>query len=103
MPNQDLFSLSQLNKEQQEALAQILKELVCKYDSLFATCFPYMMGWHSQPYDRLEIACRLLHCHFYPPLLRSAEVRKYTAAFELCAELQRGMTAEEAAAKLRKI
>jgi len=103
LPNQDLSSLSQLNEEQQEALAQILKELVCKYDSLFATSFPYMMGWHSEPYDHPETARRLLHCHFYPPLLRSAEVRKYTAAFELCAELQRDMTAEEAAARLKEI
>ena len=103
LPNQDLSSLSQLNEEQQEALAQILKELVRKYDSLFTTSFPYMMGWHSEPYARPEKTHRLLHCHFYPPLLRSAQVRKYTAAFELCAELQRDMTAEEAAAKLREI
>lgn len=103
LPNQDLSSLSQLNDEQQESLAQVLKELVRKYDSLFAISFPYLMGWHSEPYVRPETAHRLLHCHFYPPLLRSAEVRKYTAAFELCAELQRDMTAEEAAAKLREI
>ena len=101
LPCQDISSLRQLDEKQRRSLAEMLKELIIKYDALFGISFPYLMGWHGEVHPRPDTKHRLLHCHFYPPLLRSAQVRKYSASFELCAELQRDMTPEEAAEKLR--
>ena len=102
LPRRNLSCLKQLDKAQQQSLAEMLKMLITKYDSLFGICFPYLMGWHGEAHADSKTSHRLLHCHFYPPLLRSAQIRKYSAAFELCAELQRDMTPEEAAKTLRE-
>ena len=85
-------SLPELRDEERAALAAILEQLVRRYDRLFDTRFPYSMGLHQTSH---------LHVHFYPPLLRSATVRKFMVGYELLAEPQRDLTAEEAAERLR--
>ena len=87
-------SLLDLDDGERTALAAILKALVQRYDRLFDTRFPYSMGLHQTSH---------LHVHFYPPLLRSATVRKFMVGYELLAEPQRDLTAEEAAERLRAV
>jgi len=81
-------------------LADAMKRLTTKYDNLFRCSFPYSMGIHSAPPGRVGDHWRM-HAHFYPPLLRSATVRKFMVGFELLAEAQRDVTPEEAADRLR--
>jgi UDPglucose--hexose-1-phosphate uridylyltransferase len=97
--------LDLLSDEQQASLARILGRLLARYDNLFATSFPYSMGWHGAPFepDRPPAAHWQLHAHFYPPLLRSATVRKFMVGFELLAEAQRDLTPEQAAAQLAEL
>jgi UDPglucose--hexose-1-phosphate uridylyltransferase len=82
-------------------LAQALKLLTTRYDNLFETSFPYSMGWHGAPYVSQDTSHWQLHAHFYPPLLRSASVRKFMVGFEMLAESQRDLTPEQAADRLR--
>ena len=77
--------------------------ITTRYDNLFETSFPYAMGWHNVPSDGEEHGEWQLHAHYYPPLLRSATVKKFVAGFELLAERQRDLTAEQAAARLRDL
>ena len=72
-----------------------------RYDNLFETSFPYSGGWHAAPTDG-DNAHWQLHAHFYPPLLRSASVRKFLVGYEMLSETQRDLTAEQAAARLRE-
>jgi UDPglucose--hexose-1-phosphate uridylyltransferase len=90
--------LGQLNGAQVEALAQTLKILTTKYDNIFNCSFPYSMGWHNAPANRDgdEQHWRL-HAHFYPPLLRSASVKKHMVGYEMLAESQRDLSPETAA------
>ncbi len=87
-------SLLELDGDERAALASILKALVQRYDRLFDTRFPYSMGLHQSAH---------LHVHFYPPLLRSATVRKFMVGYELLAEPQRDLTPEQAAERLRAV
>uniref|UniRef100_V5EBM4 Galactose-1-phosphate uridylyltransferase n=2 Tax=Kalmanozyma brasiliensis (strain GHG001) TaxID=1365824 RepID=V5EBM4_KALBG len=87
------------------ALAQILAEVTCKLDNLFQCSFPYSMGVHQQPTEKSqgeEDDSAQFHVHFYPPLLRSASVRKFLVGFEMMAEPQRDLTAEQAAKRIRE-
>ncbi|CAM3211925.1 Galactose-1-phosphate uridylyltransferase [Sphingomonas antarctica] len=93
--------LEDLSATAREALADILLRLTKRYDALFATSFPYSMGWHGAPHEFIDIQHWRLHAHFYPPLLRSATVRKFMVGFELLAEAQRDLTPEQAAQRLR--
>ncbi|KAI5288072.1 galactose-1-phosphate uridyl transferase, partial [Ascosphaera aggregata] len=95
-----LVDLSQTEKEQ---LAEAIAELTRRYDNLFETHFPYTMGIHQAPLDGTEEENEASHLlfHFYPPLLRSATVRKFLVGYELMAEPQRDITPEQAAARLR--
>ena len=77
--------------------------MLSRYDNLFQLPFPYSMGWHQAPFDDGNHDHWQLHAHFYPPLLRSASVRKFMVGYELLAETQRDMSPEEAAARLRTI
>ncbi|MCJ7733060.1 MAG: galactose-1-phosphate uridylyltransferase, partial [Anaerolineales bacterium] len=95
--------LPDLTSGERENLARILKDLLSKYDNLFETSFPYSMGWHGAPFTGNESAHWQLHAHFYPPLLRSATVKKFMVGFEMLAEAQRDLTAEGAAARLREL
>jgi UDPglucose--hexose-1-phosphate uridylyltransferase len=85
------------------ALAEILKCLLVKYDNLFESPFPYSMGWHSAPNLDTDQSFWQLHAHFYPPLLRSATVKKFLVGYEMLAEVQRDLTAEQAAQRLREL
>ena len=82
----------------------MLRGLVRRYDGLFDVPFPYSMGWHGAPFepDAATDAWQL-HAHFYPPLLRSATVRKFMVGYELLAEPQRDLVPEEAAERLRAV
>ena len=81
-------------------LAQILKRMLTKYDNLFEVSFPYSMGWHGAPTDDGEYPHWQLHAHFYPPLLRSATVKKFMVGYEMLSEAQRDITPEQAAKRL---
>jgi UDPglucose--hexose-1-phosphate uridylyltransferase len=94
-------SLAEFDLSQQGALAEILKRLTTRYDNLFATSFPYTMGLHQTPTDGLPHPEWHFHAHFYPPLLRSATVRKYMVGFEMLGMPQRDITPESAAEGLR--
>jgi UDPglucose--hexose-1-phosphate uridylyltransferase len=85
------------------SLAEILKALTTRYDNLFETSFPYSMGFHQARTDGDAHPEWHLHAHFYPPLLRSAAIRKFMVGYELLAEPQRDITPEEAAATLRNL
>jgi UDPglucose--hexose-1-phosphate uridylyltransferase len=93
--------LDLLTESERDDLAGVLKTLTSSYDQLFKTPFPYTMGFHQRPTDGAEHSGFHLHAHFYPPLLRSATVRKFLVGFELLAGPQRDITPEEAAARLR--
>ena len=92
--------IGQLSKDSQQTLAEALKALTTRYDNLFTTSFPYSMGWHGAPTSAQDNPAWQLHGHFYPPLLRSASVRKFMVGYEMLAEPQRDLTPEQAAAKL---
>jgi UDPglucose--hexose-1-phosphate uridylyltransferase len=94
-------SLDALTDEERTALADILKRLTLRYDQLFATRFPYSMGFHQSPTDGGAHPEWHLHAHYYPPLLRSATVRKYMVGYELLGSPQRDITPESAAERLR--
>ena len=95
--------LPDLETAQRDSLGAALIDLLTRYDNLFDTPFPYSMGWHQAPFDEDRHDHWQLHAHVYPPLLRSATVRKFMVGYELLAEPQRDLTAEEAAERLRAV
>jgi UDPglucose--hexose-1-phosphate uridylyltransferase len=103
LPRFKVQQLPQLTTEQRADLAVALKKLTSRYDNLFQCSFPYSMGWHGAPFSAEEPNPWWLHAHFYPPLLRSATVRKFMVGFEMLAEVQRDLTPEQAAEKLRAV
>lgn len=96
-------ALSDLTPEERAGLADILKRLTTRYDNLFQITFPYSLGFHQRPTDGAPHPAWHLHAHAYPPLLRSATVRKFMVGFELLAEAQRDITPEQAAERLRAL
>ncbi|GAB5413008.1 MAG: galactose-1-phosphate uridylyltransferase [Congregibacter sp.] len=102
LPMDSVQILQDLGVEQRNALAEILSRLLRTYDRLFNVSFPYSMGWHGAPRSDRGQHWQL-HAHFYPPLLRSATVRKHMVGFEMLGESQRDLTSEKAAATLRKL
>lgn len=103
LPRRHVLRLPALNDAERDALADILKKLLTRYDNLFEVSFPYSMGWHGAPTPAGDLAHWQLHAHFYPPLLRSATVRKFIVGYEMLGEVQRDLTAEQAAERLRKV
>ena len=141
MPRRHVLRLPDLDDEEREALAKILKQLLTKFDNLFEVSFPYSMGWHGAPTGPSTSSGQAsstsstqlsrsgqapsttrpsspkpisgdadggyphwqLHAHFYPPLLRSATVKKFRVGYEMLAESQRDLTAEQAAERLRAL
>jgi UDPglucose--hexose-1-phosphate uridylyltransferase len=123
LPRRHVLRLPDLTDGERKTLADILKRLLTRYDNLFETSFPYSMGWHGAPFTpqtrQVSESVLLresdhqkpdgsspwwqLHAHFYPPLLRSATVRKFMVGFEMLAEAQRDLTAEQAADRLRQL
>ncbi len=100
LPRRPILRLPDITPSEHHALAAILKQLLTRYDNLFNTSFPYSMGWHGAPFVEGDQSHWQLHAHFYPPLLRSATVRKFMVGYEMLGEIQRDLTAEQAAARL---
>jgi UDPglucose--hexose-1-phosphate uridylyltransferase len=96
-------SLDEFSDSERDTLADILRRLTSGYDKLFETFFPYSMGFHQRPTDGQPHLEWHFHAHFYPPLLRSAAVRKFMVGYELLASPQRDITPEDAAARLREV
>jgi UDPglucose--hexose-1-phosphate uridylyltransferase len=103
LPLQHLPDISALTTDQTAQLAEVLKKITTCYDRLFNTPFPYSMGFHQRPTDGEAHPEWHLHAHFFPPLLRSASVRKYMVGFELLGTPQRDITPELAAQRLRDV
>lgn len=98
-----LTRLTELTSTEVTALAEIMKIITTRYDNLFEISFPYSMGFHQAPFDGQAHPEWLLHAHFYPPLLRSATVRKFMVGYEMLGMPQRDITPETAAERLRSL
>jgi UDPglucose--hexose-1-phosphate uridylyltransferase len=103
LPRRHVWRLPDLDEPERDSLARVLKRLLTKYDNLFETSFPYSMGWHGAPYGGDGAVHWQLHAHFYPPLLRSAAVKKFMVGYEMLGEAQRDLTPEQAAHRLREL
>jgi len=103
LPRRHLSSFLDLTAAERTALAHILKAVTTRYDNLFEVSFPYTMGFHQRPVRTGSHDALHFHAHFYPPLLRSAEVRKFMVGFEMLGMPQRDLTPETAAARLRAL
>ena len=110
LPKRHVRRINELTDDERNDLAMAMKKLTSRYDNLFQCAFPYSMGWHFAPYFKdtdsnknNDLDHWQLHALFYPPLLRSASVRKYMVGYEMLAETQRDLTPEQAAEKLRQV
>jgi UDPglucose--hexose-1-phosphate uridylyltransferase len=103
LPRRHVLRLPELTDPERDDLAEILKRLLTRYDNLFAVSFPYSMGWHGAPSGNGDFRHWQLHAHFYPPLLRSATIKKFMVGYEMLAEAQRDLTPEDASARLREL
>ncbi|CCN38690.1 galactose-1-phosphate uridylyltransferase (fragment) [Vibrio nigripulchritudo SFn27] len=105
LPKTHIRRMSELSNKQRDDLAVAIKKLTSRYDNLFQCSFPYSMGWHYTPFFKKSSKIKhwQLHALFYPPLLRSASVRKFMVGYEMLAESQRDLTAEQAAQRLRDL
>jgi UDPglucose--hexose-1-phosphate uridylyltransferase len=96
-------SLPELSQQEVTSLSEILKRITTRFDNLFEISFPYSMGFHQAPCDGGSYPFHHLHAHYYPPLLRSATVRKFMVGYEMLGMPQRDLTAETAAERLRSL
>ncbi|MGB2079317.1 MAG: UDP-glucose--hexose-1-phosphate uridylyltransferase [Vibrio sp.] len=109
LPKVHIKRMNDLTDEQRDDLALAIQALTVRYDNLFQCSFPYSMGWHYAPFfehdERKDKTTDhwQLHALFYPPLLRSASVKKFMVGYEMLAESQRDLTAEQAAQRLREL
>jgi UDPglucose--hexose-1-phosphate uridylyltransferase len=104
LPRRAVARLPELDGARRDALAAVIRRTLRRYDALFGVPFPYSMGWHGAPFAAdADTDAWTLHAHAYPPLLRSATVRKFMVGYELLAEAQRDVTPEDAAARLRAL
>ncbi len=102
LPRAHVSTLNDLNAKGRDGLASILKVVTAGYNRVFNAPFPYSMGFHGAPCDSVGHPEWQLHAHFYPPLLRSATIRKFMVGFELLGSPQRDITPESAADTLRR-
>ena len=103
LPMRQAGSFLDLDEAQKAGLAEILKQVTMTYDQVFQVSFPYTMGFHQRCTDGVDASEWTFHAHFYPPLLRSAEIRKFMVGFEMLGMPQRDITAETAAERLRSL
>lgn len=103
LPKRHVSQLPDLKAPERDSLAEILKILLTRYDNLFRVSFPYTMGWHGAPFGTKDVSHWQLHAHFYPPLLRSATVKKFMVGYEMLSEPQRDITPEQAAEQLMRV
>lgn len=101
LPKAHRRDLTELSAKERSDLADALSRMTRRFDQLFQVSFPYSMGVHQRPTDGQAHDEWQLHIHFLPPLLRSATVKKFMVGYELAAQPQRDITAEQAAEKLR--
>ncbi|MCS7057053.1 MAG: UDP-glucose--hexose-1-phosphate uridylyltransferase [Thermoflexales bacterium] len=101
VPKRHIRRIVELTESERDGLADALKRMTTRYDNLFEVVFPYTMGVHQAPYDGQPHEEWQMHLHFYPPLLRSATVRKFMVGYEMLAQPQRDLTPEQAAERLR--
>jgi UDPglucose--hexose-1-phosphate uridylyltransferase len=103
LPRRRIGGFDEMQTDEKSALAVALSELTRRYDRLFDISFPYSMGFHQKPVDGAVHAEWQMHAHFYPPLLRSASVKKFMVGFEMLGSPQRDLTPEAAAKRLREV
>jgi len=103
IPRRHMTAIDELTLVERDALADILRLITARYDRLFKVSFPYSMGFHQRPTDGAPHDEWHMHLHFYPPLLRSATVRKFLVGYEMLAMPQRDITPESAAERLRAV
>ena len=103
LPKRHLSGMDELTAAERTDLADALHRITVRYDNVFETAFPYSMGFHQRPTDGRDNSFFHLHAHFYPPLLRSATVRKFLVGFEILGSPQRDITPESAAERLREM
>ena len=101
LPRRHFGAMDEMSAGEARGLADILRRLTIRYDNLFEISFPYSMGFHQSPTDGVAHPEQHFHAHFYPPLLRSASVRKFMVGFEMLGAPQRDITPESAAARMR--
>ena len=102
VPRRHVSDVAHLSGEERDSFAQMLKTITVKYDNLFQCPFPYSAGIHQSPTDGPHPEWQM-HYSFYPPLLRSATVKKFMVGYEMFADPQRDITAETAAERLRSL
>jgi UDPglucose--hexose-1-phosphate uridylyltransferase len=103
LPKRAVQSIGALTESEKLDFADIYKKLTTKYDNMFEVSFPYSAGVHQAPVDGKDYPEWHMHMHFYPPLLRSASVKKFMVGYEMMANAQRDITAEQSALKLREL
>ncbi|OXU31376.1 hypothetical protein TSAR_014949 [Trichomalopsis sarcophagae] len=106
LPKRQVTRMQELTDDEQESLGAVMKTLCTKYDNLFQCSFPYSMGWHGAPTGpdvTEEYKHWTFHGIYLPPLLRSATIKKHMVGYELLAQVQRDLTPEQAAEKLRSV
>jgi UDPglucose--hexose-1-phosphate uridylyltransferase len=103
LPRRHIRRIVELTLAEQIGLADALKRMTTCYDRLFDISFPYSMGVHQAPYDNAPHAEWQMHLHFYPPLLRSATVKKFLVGYEMLAQPQRDLTPEQVVMRLRAL
>lgn len=102
LPKRAVADITQLSEPEMQSYAHVMSTLCKAYDRIFEVSFPYSSGIHQQPTDGNNHPEWHLHMHFYPPLLRSATIRKFMVGYEMFASPQRDITAEQSAAIIRK-
>ena len=101
IPTTELPCFASLTENQKQDLAEVLQRIVIAYNKVFDCEFPYSMGWHAAPGDDPALKHWQLHAHFYPPLLRSKDIRKHMVGYEMLSESQRDFSPEQAVQILR--
>jgi UDPglucose--hexose-1-phosphate uridylyltransferase len=103
LPRRHMGSFTDFTAAERTGLAAILKAVTTRYNTLFQVSFPYSLGFHQRPTDGRAHDSMHFHAHFYPPLLRSAQIRKFMVGFEMFGSPQRDLTPETAAERLRAL
>jgi UDPglucose--hexose-1-phosphate uridylyltransferase len=103
LPKRKINSLLQFTPAEVTQFADAISNITIRYDNLFKISFPYSAGIHQSPTDGKEHPEWIFHMHFYPPLLRSATIKKFMVGYEMLGNPQRDITAETSAAILRDL
>jgi UDPglucose--hexose-1-phosphate uridylyltransferase len=101
IPRRHVSSISELSEDEKDSFADAIKRISTRYDNLFETSFPYSSGLHLSPTDGQDHSDYHTHMHWYPPLLRSANIKKFMVGYEMLASPQRDLTPEASAQRLR--